>query len=94
VLAWLREKGPAFRTPVLVTGAAADPPETAEFNEPPVVDYLPKPFRLAELLESIRSAVAKNGTKGAVKPGSCSWLPAASFRLRKGYPPWSSPPRP
>ena len=63
VLAWLREESPAPRIPVLLTATAADPPDMAEFNEPPVVDYLPKPFALAGLLESIRSAVAKKGRR-------------------------------
>ena len=72
VLAWLREESPAPRIPVLLTATAAAPPDMAEFNEPPVVDYLPKPFALTALLESVRSAVAKKGTKGAVEPESCS----------------------
>ena len=63
VLAWLREESPAPRIPVLLTATAADPPDMAEFNEPPVVDYLPKPFALAGLLERIRSAVAKKGRR-------------------------------
>ena len=63
VLAWLREESPAPRIPVLLTATAAAPPDMAEFNEPPVVDYLPKPFALAGLLERIRSAVAKKGRR-------------------------------
>ncbi len=59
VLAWLREESPAPRIPVLLTATAADPPVMAAFNEPPVVDFIPKPFALAGLLERIRAAVAK-----------------------------------
>ncbi|MGO9468249.1 MAG: response regulator transcription factor [Isosphaeraceae bacterium] len=64
VLAWLREESRAPRVPVLLTATAADPADVAGFNEPPVVDYLPKPFALAGLLESIRSAVATKGRRG------------------------------
>jgi len=60
VLAWLREESPA-PIPVLLTASAADPPAMAACNEPPVVDYLPKPFALAGLLERICSAVAQTG---------------------------------
>ena len=63
VLAWLREENRAPRIPVLLTATAADPPEIAEFNEPPVVDYLPKPFALVGLLEGIRSAIAMKGRR-------------------------------
>jgi len=63
VLAWLREESPPPRIPVLLTTTAADPPDMAGFNQPPVVHYLPKPFALAGLLESIRSAVAKKGRR-------------------------------
>lgn len=59
VLAWLREESPAPRITVLLTSTDAVPPDMAEFNEPPVVDYLPKPFALTALLESVRSAVAR-----------------------------------
>ena len=59
VLAWLREESPAPTIPVLLTATAAAPPEMAECNEPPVVDYLPKPFALTALLEKVRSAAAK-----------------------------------
>jgi len=59
VLAWLREESPAPRFPVLLTATAADPLAMAACNEPPVVDYLPKPFALAGLLERIRIAVGK-----------------------------------
>jgi len=63
VLSWLRDEAPAPRIPVLLTATAAAPPAMAEFNEPPVVDYLRKPFPLAGLLESIRSAVANKGRR-------------------------------
>ena len=59
VLAWLREEGSAPKIPVLLMGPPAALPDMTEFNEPPIVDYLPKPFTLTALLESIRSAVAR-----------------------------------
>jgi DNA-binding response OmpR family regulator len=61
VLAWLREESRAPKIPVLLTATAAAPPDMAEFTEPPVVDYLPKPFALTGLLESVGSAVARRG---------------------------------
>jgi len=74
VLAWLREESPAPRIPVLLTATAAGPPDMAEINEPPVVDYLPKPFALAGLLERIRSAVAKQGRR---EPSNRDRLPGS-----------------
>ena len=44
---------------MLLTATVTDPPDLAEFHEPRVVNSLPKSFALADLLESIRSAVAK-----------------------------------
>ncbi len=67
VLAWLREESRAPRIPVLITATAPDRPDKALFKVPPVVHYLPKPFSLAELLESIQSAVA---TKGRREPSN------------------------
>lgn len=63
VLAWLREENSAPQIPVLLTATSAAPPVMAEFNESPVVDYLPKPFALAVLPESVRSAVARSGRR-------------------------------
>jgi DNA-binding response OmpR family regulator len=60
VLAWLREENRAPGIPVLLTAITAGS-DLADFNGPSVVDYLPKPFALAGLLESICSAVAKSG---------------------------------
>ncbi len=75
VLAWLREESPAPRIPVLLTATAAALPDMAEFNEPPVVDYLPKPFALTVLLESVRSAVARRGRR---EPSSLNRVPRYS----------------
>ena len=60
ILAWLREENPAHGIPVILTGTAKYPQAFASFIEPPVVDYLPKPFALTALLEKVRSAVAEN----------------------------------
>ena len=81
VLAWLREESRAPRIPVLLTANAAKPPDVAEFNEPPVVDYLPRPCTLRSLLEKIRVCCRQNGTNGPTKPKSCPSLPALSCRL-------------
>jgi two-component system sensor histidine kinase/response regulator len=61
VLAWLREESPAPGMPVLLTATADYPQDSAQFIEPPVVEFLSKPFALTALLESVRSAVAKKG---------------------------------
>ncbi len=68
MLAWLREESRAPRIAVLFTATAANPPDVAEFNEPPVVDYLPKSCTLAGLLEKIRAAVAKKGRMDPSNP--------------------------
>ena len=69
VLAWLREQSPAPGIPVLLTATAADPADLAEYHKPPVVDCLPRPFALAGLLESIRSAAARRARAEPTKPG-------------------------
>jgi DNA-binding NtrC family response regulator len=65
VLAWLREEGAPFRVPVVLTATDSYPPVVAEAVQPPVVTFLPKPFALAALLESVRAAA---GTKGHEEP--------------------------
>ena len=75
VLAWLREESRAPSIPVLLTATAADPPDLAEFNEAPVVGYLPKPFALTALLESVRSAVARRGRR---EPSNLNHVPRYS----------------
>ena len=68
VLAWLREENPTHRIPVIVTATAGCPEDLAEFIEPPVVRFLPKPFALTALLESVRSAIAMNGQREPSNP--------------------------
>ena len=46
--------------PVIVTATAGCPEDLAEFIEPPVVRFLPKPFALTALLASVHSAIATN----------------------------------
>ena len=60
VLAWLREENPMHGIPVIVTATAGCPEDLAEFIEPPVVRFLPKPFALTALLASVHSAIATN----------------------------------
>ncbi len=78
VLAWLREESRAPGIPVLLTATAANMPDVAEFNEPPVVDYLPRSCTLAGLLAKIRSAVAK---KGRMDPSNSNRVPRYPRRL-------------
>lgn len=59
VLAWLREENRAPAVSVVLTATACSPPDVAEHSAPPVVGYLPKPFGLTALLETVRVAVAK-----------------------------------
>ncbi len=56
VLAWLREESAAPRIPVLLMGPAAARADRFEFQEWPVVEFLPKPVGLIQLLDAIRSA--------------------------------------
>ncbi len=60
LLAWLREEKIAPPIPVILTATAGYLQDLAEFVEPPIVDYLSKPFPLTFLLELVRSAVAVN----------------------------------
>jgi len=60
VLAWLREASPTHPIPIILTMAGC-PQDFADFMEPPVVDYLHKPFAPNALLESVRSALGKEG---------------------------------
>ena len=63
VLAWLREENPTPEVSVVLTATACPPPDLADRSAPPVVGYLPKPFALTALLESVRSAVARRGPR-------------------------------
>jgi len=58
ILAWLREEDPAHGVPVILTATGGYSRAFARFLEPPVVDYIPKPFALTTLLETVRSAIA------------------------------------
>jgi DNA-binding response OmpR family regulator len=73
VLAWLRER-PSPWLPVVLTATAGCPDGVAKFLEPPVVDYLPKPFTLKALLASVRSALA-GGQEAARKASDASAFP-------------------
>lgn len=61
VLDWIREERSMLGIPIILTATAGYPQGKAEFNDSPVVDFLPKPFALTALLECVRFAVAKNG---------------------------------
>jgi DNA-binding response OmpR family regulator len=61
VLAWLREERATSGVSVVLTATAGYPPDVAVDIEPPVVQFLPKPFGLAALLESVRELMARLG---------------------------------
>jgi DNA-binding NtrC family response regulator len=63
VLAWLRQEGATSGVPVVLTATAGCPPHGTEDIDPPVVKFLPKPFTLTALLESVRAAVAYDAGK-------------------------------
>jgi DNA-binding NtrC family response regulator len=67
VLAWLREESPAHGIPVILTATAGYPRDFSGSVEPPVVDFLPEPYALRALLESVRFAVANEQKRGAAK---------------------------
>jgi len=91
VLAWLREESDVSAVAVVLTATADSFPDIAEDIEPPVVKLLLKPFALTALLESVRTAVAKQGTSGVVQSISAC-LHGAVHRTRRGNGPWPSPP--
>jgi DNA-binding NtrC family response regulator len=59
VLAWLREGRAASATAVVLTATADSTPMFPDDIEPPVIKFLPKPFKLATLLECVRAAAAR-----------------------------------
>jgi two-component system response regulator PrrA len=59
VLAWLRAEGVASGVPVILTSRVGYPVDGAVIIEPPVVQFLLKPFALSALHESVRSAIAQ-----------------------------------
>ena len=68
VLAWLREDGIRFGLPVILTATAGYAQPVADSIQPPVVEYLPKPFGLTALLKGVRTAVAKRGREEPFNP--------------------------
>src|SRR5262249_16642658 len=56
------EEGARPTVPVIVTATAGSAPPALR---PPVVRFLPKPFALTALLESVRAAVGQKGPEGA-----------------------------
>ena len=65
MLDWLRDESDASGVAVVLTATAGCPREVAE---PPVVKFLPKPFGLTTLRESVAAAVARNGRKAPFNP--------------------------
>ncbi len=58
VLAWLREEHFLAGLPVILTATTGCISRAAETLRPPVVKFLPKPFTLSALLETVRAAIA------------------------------------
>jgi DNA-binding response OmpR family regulator len=65
VLAWLREEWAMSRPAVVLTATAGSLPDVPADTRPPVVRFLPKPFLLRDLLESLQTAVARRGQEEA-----------------------------
>ncbi len=59
VLAWLREQRPRPDIPVVLTTQADYPPDVLSEFEPPVVKFLPKPFAVGLLLETVHTAATE-----------------------------------
>jgi DNA-binding NtrC family response regulator len=58
VLAWLREQNAASELPVVLTTTGIYSADVASDIKPPVVKFLPKPFLMTDLLDSVRAAAA------------------------------------
>jgi DNA-binding response OmpR family regulator len=71
VLACLREEDEMHRVAVVLMGTASLPKDSTALVEPPVVDYLHKPFTLTALLDRVHSA-ATVGRRDALNR-SCSF---------------------
>ena len=71
VLDWIRKESPSHAIPIILT--AGYPQMLAGFSKPPVMSYLPKPFALTALLESIGSAISRQGRR---ETGNLHRIPA------------------
>lgn len=58
-LAWLRERDDGAALPVVLMATAGHASSLARDIQPPVVEFLHKPFGLTTLLESVRAAVPR-----------------------------------
>jgi len=75
ILAWLREEGAVSGVVVVVTATAADSLAIDGDIQPPVIRFLPKPFALTALLESVCIAVAKKRREARF---NLNWAPGYS----------------
>src|SRR5262249_15709350 len=89
VLAWLREEN-AAEVPVILMATAGSSPAVADLR-PPVVLFLPKPFALAALLESVPAAVAAKGGDELFNVDGAAVRPDVFIGLTRRNGSWSSP---
>ena len=75
VLACLREERATSGVSVVLTAMAGNPPDVAGDIEPPVVQFLPKTFSPAALLESVRALMARTGREGPFNSNRVSAAP-------------------
>jgi DNA-binding response OmpR family regulator len=59
VLSLLREESALSAIPVVLTATAGYPMDATDNMEPPIVSFLPKPFALTTLLETVRAALTQ-----------------------------------
>ncbi len=94
MLASRRNASPAPRITELLTSTAADPPDQADFTEPPVVDDLRRSREVASLLKIIRSAFVKKRRRDLSDVGGGLDRPGLLVEGITGYCPCSRSPLP
>jgi DNA-binding NtrC family response regulator len=80
VLAWLREQPGLTRASVVLTATAGCPADAFGLVRPPVVTFLPKPFKLTVLLESVRDALVESQRDERYYLNRCNAWPELHIR--------------
>jgi hypothetical protein len=75
VLACLREESAGSGVSVVQTATAGNPPDVAGDIEPPVVQFLPKPFTLTALWKNVRRLMGRMGHEEPVNWNRASGSP-------------------